>query len=156
MKPAELLDPENLPEELQWVAEHYRLQPNDPVFLLIAWHWQTVQGSESKLTAASMEMQAALAARVTLLTDAADSIAKVGGQIAKLQSALEAKPLAIAKQLETELSEPIAKAVHALATAEQTLKRSVQSVEKSQQRQTLAAFLIGVVLGGSLLAWVAM
>ncbi len=153
MKPSELLDPENLPEELQWVAEHYRLQPNDPVFLLIAWHWQTVQGSESKLTAASMEMQAALTARVAVLTEAADSIAKVGGQLAKLQAALEAKPLAITKQLETELAAPVASAVAAVAATEKALFRSVQTVEKSRRRQTLAAFLIGVVLGGSMLAW---
>ena len=39
MKPEELLDPANLPDDLQWIATHYRLQPNDPVFLLIAWHW---------------------------------------------------------------------------------------------------------------------
>lgn len=70
-----------MPEELQWVTEHYRLQPNDPVFLLIAWHWKTVQGGESKLTAVSMELQAALTARAKVMIEAADSIAKVGGRL---------------------------------------------------------------------------
>jgi len=153
MKPEEILDPDNMPEELQWVAEHYRLQPNDPVFLLIAWHWKTVQGSESKLTAVSMELQAALTARGKVLIEAADSIATVGGQLTKVQAALDAKPVALAKQLEAELSAPVTAAVAMVGAAERALVRSVQLVEKAQRRQALAAFLIGALFGGSLLAW---
>ena len=153
MKPDELLKPENMPEELQWVSEHYKLQPNDPVFLLIAWHWKTVQGSESKLTAVSMELQAALTARAKILIEAADSIAKVGGQLTKVQAALEAKPVALAKQLEAELAAPVTTAVATVAAAERALARSVQGVEKMQRRQTLTAFMLGVIFGGSLLAW---
>lgn len=154
MKPEQILDPENMPEELQWVSEHYRLQPNDPVFLLIAWHWKTVQGSESKLTAVSLELQAALTARAKVLIEAADSIAKVGGQLTKVQAALEAKPVALAKQLENELSAPITAVVATVTAAERALARSVQLVEQARRRQALAAFLIGVIFGGSLLAWV--
>ncbi len=153
MKPEEILDPENMPEELQWVAEHYRLQPNDPVFLLIAWHWKTVQGSESKLTAVSMELQAALTARAKVMIEAADAIAKVGGQLTKVQAALEAKPVALAKQLEAELSAPVTAVVATVMAAERALVRSVQLVEHARRRQALAAFLIGVVFGGSLLTW---
>ncbi len=153
MKPDELLKPENMPEELQWVSEHYKLQPNDPVFLLIAWHWKTVQGSESKLTAVSMELQAAMTARAKVLIEAADSIAKVGGQLTKVQAALEAKPVALAKQLEAELAAPVTTAVATVAAAERALARSVQGVEKIQRRQALTAFVLGVIFGGSLLAW---
>lgn len=154
MKPHELLQPENLPEELQWVAEHYRLQPNDPVFLLIAWHWQTVQGAESKLTGISLELQAAMTARAKELTAAADSIAKVGAQFAQIQAALDSKPATFAKTLETELAAPIKTAVATFAAADQALRQGVKLVAQAQQRQAQAAFVIGFVFGGSLLAWV--
>ncbi len=153
MKPEQILDPDNMPEELQWVTEHYRLQPNDPVFLLIAWHWKTVQGGESKLSAVSMELQAALTARAKVMIEAADSIAKVGGQLTKVQAALDAKPVALAKQLEAELTTPVAVAVATVVAAERALARSVEVVEKAQRRQALASFLIGAIFGGSLLAW---
>lgn len=153
MKPHELLQPENMPEELQWVAEHYRLQPNDPVFLLIAWHWQTVQGGESKLKEISLELQAAMTARAKELNAAAESIAKVGAQLTQVQAALDSKPATFAKRLETELSAPITAAVTHLAAADQALKQAVKTVAQTQGRQTLVAFVIGVVFGGSVLAW---
>jgi len=100
-----------------------------------------------------MEMQAALTARVKVLTEAADAIAKVGGQLAKVQAALEAKPVALAKQLEAELAAPVAATVAMVVAAEKCLTRSVQIVEKAQRRHVTAAFITGVVFGGSLLAW---
>jgi hypothetical protein len=70
-----------------------------------------------------------------------------------VQAALEAKPVALAKQLEVELSAPVTAAVATVAAAERALARSVQLVEKAQRRQAAAAFVIGVIFGGSLLAW---
>lgn len=29
-----------IPDDLQWMVREYKLQPNDPAFLLLLWHWQ--------------------------------------------------------------------------------------------------------------------
>jgi hypothetical protein len=149
MKPEELLDPDQLPAELKLLAERHKLQLTDPVFLLIAWHWQNVQGAESKLAQISLEMQA----RARILIQSADSVTAISGQLALLKTALEAKPLDIARQLEEELAAPVATTVAALGAAERALRRSVDTVEKARRREALAAFVIGVALGGSALAW---
>ena len=152
MKPEELLDPEKLPPELKLLAERHKLQLTDPVFLLIAWHWQNVQGAESKLSQISLEIQA----RSRVLIESADSVAAMGRQIGELKAALEAKPLGLAKRLEEELAAPILLTVRALTAAEQALSKAVETVGQAQRRQTLAAFVIGVVFGGSVLAWLAL
>lgn len=152
MKPEELLDPEKLPPELKLLAERHKLQLTDPVFLLIAWHWQNVQGAESKLTQISLEMQA----RSRVLIESADSVAGMGRQLAELKAALEAKPLGLAKRLEEELAAPVILTVKALTVAEQALRGAVEAVEKARRRETLAAFVIGTVFGGSVLAWLAL
>jgi len=51
------------------------------------------------------------------------------------------------------LSAPVTAAVATVAAAERALARSVQLVEKAQRRQAAAAFVIGIIFGGSLLAW---
>lgn len=156
MKPEDLLDPDNLPPELEWVVEHYRLQPNDPVFILIAWHWKTAQEAESKLANVAMEMKAALDSRAKVLMESADAIAKVGEQIAQVKSALEAKPLGLAKRLERELVAPVVAAVAMVKAAEDSLTRAVRIVQSAQRRQTMAAFVIGMVFGASLLVWLSL
>ena len=153
MKPEDLLDPENLPEELQWVSEHYRLQPNDPVFLLIAWHWRSAQGAESRLANISLEMQAALDARIKVLSASAESIGAINPLLKQVKEALDQKPLGIAQKLAVELAGPIAGAVAHTKALEKALGQIGHTVQAAQRRQTLAAFVIGVVFGGSLLAW---
>jgi hypothetical protein len=153
MKPEEILDPENMPEELQWVSEHYRLQPNDPVFLLIAWHWKTVQGSESKLTAVSMELQAALTARAKVLIEAADSIAKVGGQLDESAGGVGGEAGGTREAARKRAFRPgYGRSRHGDGggTGAGPLRATGRA---GLRRQALAAFLIGVIFGGSLLAW---
>lgn len=152
MKPEDLLDPEKLPPDLRLLAERHKLQLTDPVFLLIAWHWQNVQDAESKLAQISLEIQA----RAKVLIQSADSVAALGPQFAQVKAALEAKPLGIAQRLEKELVQPVMATVTTLAAAEHALRRSVETVEKARRREALAVFVIGSVFGGSVFAWLAL
>jgi uncharacterized coiled-coil protein SlyX len=147
MKPEELLDPENLPDDLQWVATHYRLQPNDPVFLLIAWHWNRINACEDTVRAAVAEMRAALDARIETLAEAADTVAGVNAALAEVQTALERKPEQLAKQFEAQLGAPAALALAKLQALEKSLTPLARAFRSSQHRQILASLLIGVALG---------
>ena len=147
MKPEELLDPAKLPEDLQWIATHYRLHPSDPVFLLVAWHWNRIVKCEDTVRAAIAELKAALDGRIATLTDAAETVAGINESLADIQAALEEKPTVLGEQFETELRQPIATTLEQLQTLEKSLKPLARTFQMAQQRQVLAALLIGVALG---------
>ena len=147
MKPEELLDPATMPEDLQWVVTQYRLQPNDPVFLLIAWHWNRMKACEDTVKLAIVELKSALDARVDSLADAADTVAGVNTVLAEVQDALEQKPAQLSQQFEKELKEPVAQAVSQLQSLEKSLAPLSRNFQTAQRRQSLAALLIGVALG---------
>ena len=123
------------------------------MFLLIAWHWRTAQGAESRLANISLEMQAALDARIKVLSESAETIGAIGPLLKKVKEALEQKPLGIAQRVAVELAAPIAGAVAHTKALEKSLEQIGRTVGAAKRRETLAAFVVGVVFGGSLLAW---
>lgn len=147
MRPEEILDPETFPDDLQWVIAQYRLQPDDPIFLLIAWHWHRVKASEDTIKLAIVELKTVLDTRIAALTEAADNVAAVNLALANVQSALEAKPAQLGHQFEQQLREPVASAVAQLSTLEKTLLPLSKKFQAAQRRQMLAALVIGVALG---------
>lgn len=156
MTPEELLDPDNLPDDLQWLAADYRLQPNDPVFVLIVWHWHRVQKGEDSLRGATLELKSAIDNRIESLLSATETVTAFKAQLEAVRAALDQKPLALGKQLEADLRQPVAVAVAQIQTVEKSLAGMVRSAETvlatAQRRQALASFLIGLVLGGCLVA----
>ncbi len=147
MKPEELLDPAKLPEDLQWVATRYRLQPDDPVFLLIAWHWNRIKAGEDTLRAAIVELKAALDGRIENLSGAAETVAGVGAALAEVQDALEQKPEELTQQFETQLRQPLAQALAQIKALEKSLAPLARTFQAAQHRQLLAVLLAGVALG---------
>jgi ABC-type transporter Mla subunit MlaD len=147
MKPEELLDPAKLPEDLQWVVTHYRLHPEDPVFLLIAWHWNRMNACEDRVRAALVELKAAVDGRIATLVDAADTVAGVNAALADVQDALEQKPAQLGQQFEAEFRQPVANALAQIKALEKSLTPLTRTFQTAQHRQLLAALLIGVALG---------
>jgi len=154
VSPDELLDPEKLPEDLQWLAAEYRLQRNDPVFLIIAWHLSRVQQGEDKLRNAVTELKTAVDSRIESLGSAAETVAGVRERLGQVQTALEEKPQALAKQLEIELQKPVLAAVAQIQAAEKALGGLLRAADttlaRAQRRQALAAFVVGMFFGAGL------
>jgi hypothetical protein len=147
VKPEQLLDPETLPDDLRWLATEFKLQPKDPVFVLIAWHWHRVQQAEDTLHQAQLELQTAVDARIDSLAASADTIASLAEMLEQVQAALEKKPALVAAQLDAELKVPLAK-LQTLGKSLDALVRSTQAVATTAlHRQILAALLTGVALG---------
>lgn len=147
MKPEDLLDSANLPEDLQWVPAHYRLHPGDPVYLLIAWHWQRVKASEDTLQAAIVELKTALDARIEALADSADAIAGVNAALDQVQQEMASRPEILGKELEAQLRQPVADAVTQLQAMEKSLGPVARSFRAAQRRHLTATLLIGIALG---------
>jgi ABC-type transporter Mla subunit MlaD len=147
MKPADLLDPSQFPDDLKWVAAHHRLHPTDPVYLLVAWHWRRVQQSEDTLKAAIVELKAALDTRLGAITEAAESVTAVSEALAGVQDALEEKPAQLGEQLDAKLNQPLAHALAEIHALEKSLAPLARTFRTVQHRQLLATLLIGVTLG---------
>ena len=111
MKPEDLLNPENFPDDLRWVHAHQRLHPTDPVYMLIAWHWTRVKKSEDTLSHATAELKAGLDHRLAELKATAESIGTISVALTKVQETLAQKPAVLGKELEAKLAEPVAAVV---------------------------------------------
>lgn len=152
MRPEELLNTDTLPEDLHWLAAEYRLQPNDPVYLLVAWHWTRVQKSEDSLKSALMELKAGVDSRVASVVESAETVSAVQARLAEVQQALERKPAELARQLEIELRRPVTAATTQLQMLEQSSRALLHTTQaaraEAQRRQAVAVLLIGVILGG--------
>lgn len=147
MKPEDLLDPAEFPDDLQWVAAHHKLHPTDPVYLLVAWHWRRVKQSEDTLKAAIVELKSALDVRVGALAEAADTVVDVNEALAGVQEALEEKPGQLGEQLDAKLTQPLANALAQLQALEKSLAPLARTFQTAQRRQLLATLLVGVTLG---------
>ena len=147
MKPQDLLDADNLPPELQWVAAHHDLNPDDPVYLLIAWHWHRVQAAENTLQAAIVEMKAAMDVRIEALVDAADTITGINTALESVQKELANRPALLSKELETQLRQPVKNTVAELETMIQSLEPVARSFRILPRRLLLATLLTGLALG---------
>ncbi len=98
--PDDLLDPTKLPDDLKLLVKQFKLRQDDPVFLLLIWHWRRVQGADVILKTCTMELQAALDTRVAKVEAAVAKIESAKVLLASLTTALEQKPLALTRGME--------------------------------------------------------
>lgn len=147
MKPEDLFETESLPADLQWIARHHALHPDDPVYLLLAWHWQRISAAEDTLQAAILELKTALDARIEVMAETADAVAGVNTGLEFLQSELSEQPEKLRQELATKVNQPVASAIRQLETLNQTLKPLGQLFQHMQRRQLIAMFLCGAALG---------
>lgn len=149
MKPADddFLDPAGLPDDLKWVAAHHRLHPTDPVYLLLAWHWRRIKQAEDTIQAAILEMRTGLDARLTALSEAADTVEGVNDALLEVQAMLAEKPAELSTQIDNALAKPVQQAVARVAEVGKTLADAAKGYRAARRREILASLLVGVGLG---------
>lgn len=147
MKPEDLLNPADFPDDLKWVPAHYKLHPSDPVYLLIAWHWRRVKQSEDTMKAAIVELKAALDGRLGVLEQGTETVAGINDALVELQETFESTPERLGSQLEAKLAHPVARSLAQLQALEKSVAPLAAAFAVSQRRQLLASLLTGVCLG---------
>lgn len=151
MKIEELLNRENLPDDLHWVAHEYKLQPSDPVFLLIAWHWAHTRKAEDTLRGAHVELKTALDSRIKTITGAADTVGTLAGKLANLETALTPKPAEIAQNFDAAVRPGLAAVAQKIAALEKSSAalafHAQAAVAAANRRQILAGVVAGVAFG---------
>ncbi|HTH49931.1 MAG TPA: hypothetical protein VMB21_20630 [Candidatus Limnocylindria bacterium] len=154
MKPEQILNPEELPPDLQWVCREYRLEPNDPVFLLIAWHWAQTQRAEETLKAAGFAFRQSVDKRLEDLKAAAEKSTLLAERITALEKALAPTREEITARLEAAFQTGLAalqRDLSALGAASANLRELASAaLIAGQRRQIIASALIGLA-GGTLL-----
>jgi len=147
MKPNDLLDPSQLPLDLQWIASHQKLHPDDPVYLLLGWHAQRTKQAEDRIAALLTEMKAAVDLRITAMTTAVTTISEISAALDAVKTELAGRPEILAKELESQLTKPVNTAVSALQALDHSLKPVAQAFRTAQRRTILATLLSGITLG---------
>lgn len=151
MKPEELLDPDKLPVELRWLADQHKLQPNDPVFLLLAWHWEMTHRSADSMKAATLELKVAIESRTRELKALFDASRPLQAQLEALRTALESEPTTISQRFATGLDTAVARAreeIETLAPAMRTAMEAHRELSRSSARKDAwASLLAGFILG---------
>jgi len=147
MKPEDLLEPEKLPEDLRWVVTRFRLHPDDPVFLLIAWHWNRMRAGEDALRAALVELKAAVDGRIQALAKAAETVAGTNEALEQLKASLAQMPQELGEKFEAQVREPLGSALAQAQALEKSLTPLARNFHAAQHRQILAALVTGVALG---------
>jgi hypothetical protein len=147
VKPEELLSPEKLPEDLKWLAVQHRLRPDDPVFLLLAWHWDRICAGEDRLKAAAAELKAAVDVRVASLKEAAEVVAGVNEAFGKLRAEIEGAPEGFSKEVERKMGKPLEAVVAKVKAVEESLAGVTKGVQASKRWQLKSALVVGYALG---------
>jgi hypothetical protein len=146
-KPEDLLTPEQFPDDLKWVPAHYKLNPTDPVYLLIGWHWRRVKQSEDTLQNAIIEIRRSLDDRIKRLTAAADTVAAINESLAEVHAVLAEKPAELEGQLDAKLSQPMADALARIEALAKLLAPLASTFQTARRRQLHAVFVVGVAIG---------
>lgn len=141
MRPEELLDPECFPDDLKWIPAHYKLHGDDPVYLLLAWHWRRMKQSEDAIQVATVELKAALDGRIEAITRAADTITALEETLLEVQAAMTAEQK---KPVQAEPADAAKKEIKALVESLAPIARTFQ---EAKRRQLLAVFVGGLCLG---------
>jgi hypothetical protein len=153
-----LLDGEKLPDDLRWLEAQFRLQPNDPVFLLIVWHWKRVQQSRDVIEDSTQQLRAMLDLRFQRMQENSRMLAAIETNLSQTREMLELKPLHVRDQIQTELGEPIRIAVQTCNNLGIQLRGLLDetntTLRKARRKRLLASFAAGAVAGGMVAIWI--
>lgn len=151
MKPEDLLNEKELPEDLKWVCQQYKLQPNDPVFVLIAWHWSQTRKLEDAITKAEFAFRKTVDKRVETLAAAVTQVTTLSDRLTTLEKALAPTREEITARLDAAFQPGLAAIRQNLASLvqESAALRELAgtALVAGQRRQVVASVLIGLALG---------
>lgn len=155
--PETIFESGELPDDLKWLGSQFKLQPNDPAFLLLAWHWKRVQQTGDIIHNTNLQLKAALDIRIEKVLLSNRTLECIVGILSETKTVLETKHLNISKQINDELGQPISASVQAcsnLGTQLQSLLQETRVIIKNtKQQQLFAAFVAGLFVGSMLIPW---
>ena len=151
MTPEDLTDPKKMPEDLHGLLTRHKIQPDDPVFLLLAWHWSTNLKAEEALRLAALDLKTALDSRLREVKEAVAKVDEMAGLMTRLHQALNPDAGAFARKVNQALLPAIATARTDLAAVQASTSKLLETAQAAEaavrRRELLAALVAGVAFG---------
>jgi hypothetical protein len=155
--PTELAYPESLPDDLKVLLHEQRIPADDPLIVLLAWHWVRINESRDAIQDGTLTLKAALDLRIGKILAHAGTLETITTHLENLSQVLAEKPLGVSRQLQTELAQPIAESVKSAQQIAHDLKVLLTDVNHTDRRfqrsRHTAAFLSGLSTGALLIPW---
>ena len=155
--PAELAYPGNLPDDLKVLLHEQKVPVDDPLIVVLAWHWLRINESRDAIQDGTLSLKVALDGRIQKLAGHADNLTALNGHLEKLSQVLAEKPSRIGEQIATDLKEPIAASIDSARQIVFDLRALLVEVNETGKRfhrsRYIAAFLSGLSTGALLIPW---
>jgi hypothetical protein len=174
-KPDELADPKKLPADLKVLLQELKIQEDDPLFAVLAWHWLRINESRdiledrtAKLTSAlderkgaieekAREIGALMTVRQQQLETWSQTLQEIFQHLENVNQVLSEKPLAISKHITEQLAHPIGQSVTLIQQLAAESKELVTDLSAARQRlhrsHLITAFLSGYATAALILSW---
>jgi hypothetical protein len=172
---SELADLKKLPDDLKLLLREHHVSNDDPLVVVLAWHWQRMNKSRDLLEEATTALTVALDERQKAIQDKAFEIGallderlkqldkwtttlqQAFGHLETLNNVLSQKPLVISEQITQELAHPIGQSVTLVKQLATDTTGLVGDVGKERQRlyrtHVITAFLSGYATAALILSW---
>lgn len=136
-----------VPDDLQWMVDQFKMQPNDPAFLLLIWHWQRIAKVKDLLHVEANTFRAAIEVTVEKAECHLVEWQKVAQTITVFQKMLATLSRDMGQRLESGMQKPIADSLTASRQLEAQLNGLLVKVV-SQNKQSLFHLIVGCILSG--------
>lgn len=136
-----------IPDDLQWMVQEFKLQPNDPAFLLLIWHWKRIAQVHDQLHEEANVFRSALEVCMEKVDCRIADWQKVAATIVSFQEMLGKLSCDLGQRLEKEMQRPISESLVASQQLEARLNGLLAKVA-GQNKQSILHMVIGCVLAG--------
>ena len=164
-KPEDLADPNKLPDDLKLLLTAFKIQENDPLVAILAWHWlrinQTCDSLDAKRTAideSAGKVQAILNVRKEQFESWTNTLLELFQHLDDINKKLTKEPLDICKAITEQLARPIGQSVELVQQLGTDAEKLVSRVDVSRERLTRAnvitAFLSGYATAALIVSWI--
>jgi hypothetical protein len=173
--PTDLAYPDKFPADLKVLLTEQKVPANDPIVLLLAWHWlrmaemrdvveigavhivASLNQSRAEIMEDRLKVEAALDNRLAQLGTYQSTLEDLFKHLSALSTVLKEKPLAVSQNIEKELTAPVAESVKSVKQLSLHVAGLLVDVDKSTKRlrrsHIITAFLSGYATAVLIITW---
>jgi hypothetical protein len=155
--PSELSYPEKLPDDLKLLLKEQKIPANDPLVMLLAWHWLRINETREAIQDDRLKLEVALDQRLEKMVAWTKELEFLNGHLEQLSKVLKEEPLHVSRKIQEELARPIAESVNSAKQLVASVGGLVNDVAKSRKSlhrsHVITAFLSGYATAALIISW---
>ncbi len=147
-----------LPDDLRNLLGKLKVPADDPLLLVLAWHWQRIEGERDRIKEGTLELKAILDNRLEQINGAAKGMEELLAHLEGLRKVLAKSPSLLSEQFDKELKEHVRTAIaatdHLTAQVHTLTATGGKAFRRVRWTTWTAAFLSGFATGAMFLPWI--